>query len=172
MGVVFYRPGRAADRRTRETENQQLSCLVQNVRSLKNKLGTLRVLSLVLQRHDILSWTETWLKDHVDDSELQQALGTHVWFRRDRAASSGGGVACAVRASLRPVRRPELERGEALVVDLIGLRSPTTVVTFYRPPDDDAAIRWSTSSDFAPRPLWSHSTGLLMTTQPLSDLPM
>ena len=117
-------PAAAADRRTRE--NQQLSCLVQNVRSLKNKLGTLRALSLVLQRHDILSWTETWLKDHVADSELQQALGTHVWFRRDRAASSGGGVACAVGASLRPVRRPELERGEALVVELIGLRSPTT----------------------------------------------
>ena len=49
-------------------------------------------------------------------------------------------MACAVRASLHPLRRSEVERGEMLVIDLMGLRPAVTVVVGYRPPDDDAAV--------------------------------
>ena len=52
----------------------QLSCLQQNVRSLKNKLETLRACAPVLQQHDVLAFTETWLKPFVEDSELSHGL--------------------------------------------------------------------------------------------------
>ena len=67
---------------------RQLSCLAQNVRSLKNKLSTLRAVSPVLQRHDVIAFTETWLKPFVKDSELSHGFNSHVWFRRDREAET------------------------------------------------------------------------------------
>ena len=97
---------------------EPLTCMAQNVRSLNNKLGSLRALSSVLPSFDIIALTETWLKPHVSDSELQHGFDGHVWFRHDRAGEvTGGGVACALRASLLPTRRPELETGEVIVVD-------------------------------------------------------
>ena len=117
-----------------------MTCFSQNVRSIKNKLGTLRAHSPVFERFDIVALTETWLKPYVGDSELQHGLSSHVWFRRDREQSVGGGVACAVRAALQPLRRAEVEHGEVLVVDLVGLRPAVTVIVGYRPPDDDAAV--------------------------------
>ncbi|XP_043217970.1 uncharacterized protein LOC122379656 [Amphibalanus amphitrite] len=121
-------------------DRQTVTCFSQNVRSIKNKLGTLRAHSPVFERFDILALTETWLKPYVGDSELQHGLSSHVWFRRDREESVGGGVACAVRAALQPLRRAEVEQGEVLVVDLVGLRPAVTVIVGYRPPDDDAAV--------------------------------
>ena len=100
--------------------NRQLSCLAQNVRSLKNKLSTLRAVSPVLQQHDIVAFTETWLKPQVGDSELSHGFSNHIWFRRDQETeAAGGGVACAVRASLLPTRRSEAEPvgSEVLVID-------------------------------------------------------
>ena len=147
-GDVELNPGPEGLRSTSEAGHQRapvnggqsLTCFSQNVRSIKNKLGILRAISPVLERFDILALTETWLKPCVSDSELQHGLRSHMWFRRDREGQVGGGVACAVRASLHPLRRSEVERGEMLVVDLMGLRPAVTVVVGYRPPDDDAAV--------------------------------
>ena len=115
--------------------------MAQNVRSLNNKFDSLRALSPALQRYDCIALTETWLKSHVKDSELCHGFNGHVWFRHDRGGDvTGGGVVCAVRASLMPSRRPELEAGEVLVVDLMACSPVVTVVAAYRPPDDDAAV--------------------------------
>lgn len=117
-----------------------LTVLCQNVRSVRNKLHTLRALALDLSSHDVFCMTETWLSADVLDSELQLGWNHHTWFRRDRP-THGGGVACAVRTQLCPVRRPDLEpdAAEVLVVEL-GVNCTTFVVVCYRPPDRDRDI--------------------------------
>ena len=81
--------------------------------------------------------SETWLNDTVADSELEIGFPDHAWFRRDRG-SRVGGVACAIRTSLLPLRLPDPAGAECL---LIRLRSASVVVAVcYRPPDDDAAL--------------------------------
>ena len=81
--------------------------------------------------------SETWLNDTVADSELEIGFPEHTWFRRDRG-SRGGGVACAVRSSLLPLRLPDPAGTECL---LIRLRSVSVVVAVcYRPPDDDTVL--------------------------------
>ena len=81
---------------------RSLTVFLHNPRSLKNKLGSLRAAAGALDKYDVVAYTETWLTEHVLDSELQVGLPQHTWFRRDRAGV-GGGVACAVRSSLLPV---------------------------------------------------------------------
>ncbi|KAF0307571.1 hypothetical protein FJT64_021122 [Amphibalanus amphitrite] len=121
-----------------ERENVLRLCC-QNVCSINNKLGTLRSHAPELASHDVIGLTETWLGAHVTDSELQLGLDDYVWFRRDRDGR-GGGVACAVRANLSPVHRPDLEPDcEALAVQL-GTERRIILVVVYRPPDVDADI--------------------------------
>ena len=108
-----------------------------NVRSLKKQLGSLRALAPSLTKHDIVSFSETWLNTNVADSELELGFDSHTWFRRDRG-SLGGGVACAVRTSLLPVRLPDPAAAEILLVRL--QRASLTIAVCYRPPDDDAAL--------------------------------
>ena len=134
-------PERPPDGSNRQRHTEPLTCVAQNVRSLKNKLSSLRAFSPVLQKFDIIALSETWLNPSVGDSELQHGFDGHVWFRRDRAGGmAGGGVACALRASLLPARRTELESGEALVIDLMSCCPIVTVIVAYRPPDDDVAL--------------------------------
>ena len=114
----------------------ELRVFSQNVCSLKNKLGTLRSHAGELIDYGAICLTETWLSSHVADSELQLGLPGVTWFRRDRDGR-GGGVACAVRSTLSPVRRPDLETDcEALVVQLGTTRS-AFLATCYRAPDAD-----------------------------------
>ena len=80
----------------------------QNSRSLRNKLGVLRAHSPELKRNDVFAISETWLSADVTDAELHVGLNSHSWFRRDRP-THGGGVACAVRSSLSPIRRYDPE---------------------------------------------------------------
>ena len=111
----------------------------QNVCSLNNKLGTLRSHAPELASYEVIGLTESWLGPHVADSELQLGFSDYVWFRRDRDGR-GGDVACAVRANLSPVHRPDLQPDcEALAVQL-GTVRPVIVVVVYRPPDRDADV--------------------------------
>ena len=110
---------------------------LQNARSLKPKLGDLRAVAAELSRYHLIAITETWLDDSVQDAELGAGLAEHTLFRRDRG-SLGGGVACAVRSSLQPVRLPDPAGSELLLIRLGALS--TTVAVCYRPPDDDAAL--------------------------------
>ena len=104
--------------------------------SLKNKLGTLRTHAGELAGYDAICLSETWLSSHVADSELQLGLPDFTWFRRDRGGR-GGGVACAVKACLSPVHRPDLETDcEALVVQL-GAAKTAFLAICYRAPNAD-----------------------------------
>ena len=109
------------------------------MRRLKKQLGSLRAIAPVLTQHDIVSFSETWLNDNVADSELELGFDSHTWFRRARG-SLGGGVACAVKTSLLPVRLPCPTATEMLLIRL--QRAPLTIAVGYRPPDDDAALKW------------------------------
>ena len=55
-----------------------VTALTQNVRSVRNKLHTLRSHAGELQRFDVVSLTETWLSPDVSDSELQHGWSNHV----------------------------------------------------------------------------------------------
>ena len=90
-------------------DQRAITVLCQNARSVRNKLHTLRALAPDLSSHDVFSLTETWLTPDVMDSELQHGWPNHVWFRKDRDGH-GGGVACAIRSSLCPIRRADLDR--------------------------------------------------------------
>ena len=111
-----------------------------NVNSLKGKLGVLRAHAGDLCSYDALLFVETKMApDQPLDSELQSPLPDFTWFRRDRTLH-GGGVACAVRTSLSPVHRPDLETDcESLVVQL-GTSRPVLLSVCYRPPDADRAM--------------------------------
>ena len=87
----------------------------------------------------MLAWTETWLTEHVDSSELSSALPEHSWFRRNRATHAGG-VACAVSHALLSERREDLEPAgaELLVVELRAVCVLVAVV--YCPPGECSPI--------------------------------
>ena len=88
--------------------------------------------------YDVVALNETWLDDNVPTSQLNDGFEGHTWFRRDRG-SRGGGVACAIRKSLRPVIRDRAcpKDSEMLIMELIV--DCVTVVVCYRPPKDNEA---------------------------------
>ena len=116
-----------------------LRIYTQNVNSLKGKLGTLRTHAGELAEFDALCFVETKMAPNLpSDSELQLGLGGFTWFRRDRT-TNGGGVACAVKTSLSPVHRPDLETDcEALVIQL-GSGRTVYLAVCYRPPHQNQA---------------------------------
>ena len=131
-GDIEVNPGPADRLRT-------LRMFCQDVCSVKNKLGTLRSHAGELAGYDVVGLTETWLGPLVSDSELQLGLSDQVWFRKDRDGR-GGGVACAVKSSLSPVHRPDLEPDcEVLAVQIETVR-PVIVAVCYRPPDVDGDV--------------------------------
>ena len=109
----------------------------QNVNSLKGKLGVMRTYAGELGKHDALCFTETKMAaDSPTDSELQMGFFGYSWFRKYRDIN-GGGVACAVKTSLLPVHRPDLETAcESLVVQ-VGTTNTALLAVCYRPPDAD-----------------------------------
>ena len=130
-GDIEPNPGPAAAR--------SISVISQNVRSIRNKLHTLRTTAPDLSRHDVISLTVTWLTPDLADSELQHGLDHHTWFRRDRP-THGGGVACAVRTHLCPTRRADLETDCEVLVVQLGTTLTSFVVVCYRPPDRDRDV--------------------------------
>lgn len=83
---------------TAKRRNHSISVFHQHVRSLKKKqVGALRVHAPVLEYYDVLSFSETGLNDHVQDSKLELGFSEHTLFRRD-GEGLGGGAACAGRS--------------------------------------------------------------------------
>ena len=182
-GDVELNPGPAGSVVAHPTDQQQqnrpISVISQNVRSLRNKLNTLRSHSTELEAYDVIALTETWLNGDIADSELQVGLPRHVWFRRDRP-SHGGGVACAVRAQLNRTRRPELEPDdtETLIIEVKTAPAVLIAVCYCKPvPDGGVLERTMTALQTAaarhphhrivavgdfnlPDIEWSESTGL------------
>lgn len=113
---------------------QQLDVYYCNVRSIGKQLP---LNSSVFNRHDVIAFTETWLTSKTTNKELGLEK-THTWFRRDRGSQTGGGVACAIKTTLEP---DILTCGNTLEALFISLkRIDVTLVVFYKPPRDKAAI--------------------------------
>ena len=121
--------------------NRDITLISQNVQSLKNKLGDLRLSAPELMRFSVVAMTESWLNDSVTTDELEAALPSHSLLRRDRANRVGGGVACFVRSELKPERRQDLEPADAEMLAVELKTSPPLVIAVcYCPPDDAPAL--------------------------------
>ncbi|KAL0828963.1 hypothetical protein ABMA28_003854 [Loxostege sticticalis] len=86
-----------------------LNMYYQNTRGLRTKTHTFKR-NLQLNQHDVISLTETWLIDGINDSELFDER--YLVWRRDRnyqctQEKYGGGVLLAVRRDLMAIQRPE-----------------------------------------------------------------
>ena len=60
--------------------------------------------------HEILSFTESWLKPHISDDVLK-IPGYSPPFRRDRIDRMGGGVIVYVKENVNCILRPDLQVG-------------------------------------------------------------
>ena len=71
-----------------------------NIRSLRNKIDSLRLEGLDSKTIDVLTLSETWLDDSIHDSEI--SLPGFICVRKDRVGGKKGygGVAIYVRAGL------------------------------------------------------------------------
>lgn len=120
---------------------RNISILLQNVQSIKNKLGDWRQAAPSLQNSDVIAITETWLNDTVFSSEMESALPSHVLFRRDRQGRVGGGVACMINSQLRPERREDLEPvGAEMFVVEMRTRPGIILAVCYCPPEDSCCF--------------------------------
>ena len=135
MVLGHIAPGRRR-RGRRAAGAPRITVFSQNVRSLKIKPCTLGACAGELRLYDAVAVTESWLTGAVADSELQLGFPDHCWFRRDRDGI-GGGVTVAVRSSLAPMRRTDLETDCELLAVQIG--DPSSGL-LYRPPDVNADI--------------------------------
>ena len=91
-----------------ETVYHGFSCLLTNIRSIKNKQQAFHTLiSHTFTRIDIIALTETWLDCTVLDHEILPR-GYSV-FIEDRPYRTGGGVLLACRDDLVCTRRSDLE---------------------------------------------------------------
>ena len=147
-GDVHSNPGpeaRAAGDQQRQAVSLQL--VHQNVRSLRNKLSTLRSMAPELEKYHAIAFTETWLSTDVMTSELQYGLPNFTWFRKDRP-THGGGVACAVRTDLHPRRRPDLEacNSEMLVIQLQTTPAVYIAVCYCKPAPDGGILERTMSA--------------------------
>lgn len=140
-GDVEPNPGPQATETPAQAEQRAITISTQNVRSLRNKLHTLRSHAGELETFSVIAITETWLQEETSDAELQFGLPNHTWFRRDRV-THGGGVACAVQNHLHPFRRLDLEpeHAEMLVVELKTAPSLLIAVCYCKPAPDDGAL--------------------------------
>ena len=104
-----------------------------NVRSLRNKTG---VLACDATNHDIITISETWLSDQVDNDEISVA-GFQPPIRRDRPNDPHGGVAVYVKHDLVCRPRPDLSvpRLEAVWVETKLSQETILIGTVYRPPN-------------------------------------
>ena len=118
-----------------ETADHGFSCLLANVRSIKNKLQAFHAM-IYSARIDIIALTETWLDCTVLDHEILPR-GYSV-FRRDRPYRTGGGVLLACRDDLVCTRRSDLEvNGCELIWCEMSSTSGSRFLfgVFYRPPN-------------------------------------
>ena len=111
------------------------TCLLANVRSIRNKLQAFHAMAYSA-RTDIIALTETWLDSSVLNHEILPS-GYSI-FRRDRSHRTGGGVLLACRDDLTCIRRNDLEVNDC---ELIWCEMSSThgsrflFGVFYRPPD-------------------------------------
>nr|VZI33590.1 unnamed protein product [Spirometra erinaceieuropaei] len=118
-------------------KNLKLTFFYTNVQSILPKLDELKIHICDLSP-DIVSLTETWLSENVDDREL--ILPVFQLFRRDRRERQGGGVVTYVKHGLLVSEKTEQFACSAETICLT-IRVPGShsleVLTVYRPPRSD-----------------------------------
>ena len=116
----------------------KINIYYQNVRSVKNKMEDYRSVlwaNLLNGTTDVVALCETWLNDHVLDSEL--SFPGYVLYRLDRTGKRGGGLLLLVNEKLHPTRLSQCEVPgcEIMWIELKASNRKTCVVgLFYRPP--------------------------------------
>ena len=116
--------------------SRYLSVVHYNVQSIIHKID---VLGSELLNFDILTFSETWLNNSVNDSEVIIDSFSHP-ERKDRASDNHGGVLVYVKEGLPYKRRIDLEinKLECIWIELILNRKHVLLGVFYRPPNSDA----------------------------------
>ena len=82
-----------------------LKCIYFNARSIVNKLDDLQ-LYIDKKKADIISITETWLKEEISDVELN--IIDFTIFRHDRLNKTGGGVILLIKKDIKGNTRDDL----------------------------------------------------------------
>jgi exonuclease III len=99
------------------------------------------MLSQMDNKPNILGFSETFLSDKVQDSEV--AIPGYSLHRRDRGDRKGGGIAVYISEHLPAIRRPDLEHSQIEAVWLevrpIGIK-PMLVCHIYRSPSSQ--VNW------------------------------
>ncbi len=116
--------------------NSNLTFMYTNAQSLVSKLDELRITVCDLLP-DVISITETWLSEQIDNREL--ALPGFQLFRKDRDNRKGGGVATYVKNGLHVSEKTaKLTCPEAVWLTVIATGSQSLdILTVYRPPRTD-----------------------------------
>lgn len=89
-----------------KSDYSNLTCYYQNVRGLRTKTQDIFVSSVAATEYDLVAFTESWLNDTINSSELFDLMRFEV-FRSDRNYTAmnkhrGGGVLLAVNSTLKP----------------------------------------------------------------------
>ena len=118
------------------THPSALRVLFLNIRSLRNKLNDILLLTQQLNAPDIVCVNETWLDATVSDQEI--ALTGYSVTRRDRSGGVGGGV-CIYWKSCLPVKpRDDITTDgvESCWCEVACRPRSCLVGTIYRPPSE------------------------------------
>ena len=86
--------------------NRGLKIAHLNVRSLVNKIDSLRIL-LKKNPFDVLTMSETWLTNKISDPEL--TIQGYSFARNEHKNKKGGGCIISIRDGLRYCTRPDLQ---------------------------------------------------------------
>ena len=85
--------------------HNSVSFLHLNIQSITPKLD---LIAAEYSCHEILSFTESWLRPHVSDDMLKIPGYKFPPFRRDRVGKMGGGVVVFVKDHINCKHRPDL----------------------------------------------------------------
>ena len=121
-------------------KNRGLKIAHLKIRSLRNRTDSLHLEGLNNGAIDVLTLSETWLHNSIQDSEI--ALSGFICVRKDRTGvkEGYGGVAIYVREGLLYRVREDVNSGdnECLWIEIIRAKcKPTIICCSYRPPDAD-----------------------------------
>ncbi|BHF67229.1 hypothetical protein SprV_0301025400 [Sparganum proliferum] len=122
---------------TSSSLSRKLKFLYTNVQSLLSKFDELKI-HLCDLSPDVISLTETWLTQHVDDHEL--ALSGYQMFRRHREGRHGGGVITYVKIGINESDKTDKFScsSETICLSIKVPSSPSLdVLTVYQPPRRD-----------------------------------
>ena len=114
--------------------NRGLKIAHLNVRSLVNKIDSLRIL-LKNNPFDVLTMSETWLTNKISDPEL--TIQGYSFARNDRKNKKGGGCIIYIRDGLPYCTRPDLQDNniETCVLEVNQLKCKNLFIwSIYRAP--------------------------------------